>query len=646
MSGADGYRLSVSLVSDFGCCLLVDVVDVSDTSYSFFDLVPGSRYYYKVSSIKNVYQYSSDPFVGSVLLYPGVPILRDSRYVSGGVELGWRYTSVSDSCLLQVSRDGTFSDLVAGYSGVGLSVVGASIVVRDIGSGIGMYYYRVASVNATGMSDYSESKSFINIAPPRLLASSYHREDGFRVNWELDDGIDSVILELSSSRYFHDDIVVIVLSGDSSSHILSGLSHSSSYYYTLRSKEFDYLSLHSEVGEAMTLPPYIRSLDAVIIGSRSYVARWVSSSGDISYELDISEDSNFVSYDVVEIDSSASRDYYDIVFGDTMRLRYAEGYEEVEGNDMGRLYSTSDEVYRYLILSEDKSEVLDTISVSISSIYYDIDGVVIDTLDELNLYYDNFTSISSSAYWLVPLERKGFSFYSLDSGFHNVGGLFPGVDYYYRIRSRNSFGLYSRYSEVVRVVTLPEVMALPATEVSNNGFVANWRGIGVSVYRLEVSSDLSFQRPVVFDNLDSMDYNVDGLVSGSDYHYRVVGYNEVGDPSYGSNIISASLEVDTTMMDTTDVPIMTGNDVITGWSCDIYPNPMVDDVHVDLINNYRGELSYRIHSSSGSVVLNGVFYKDSDKLSFVIDVSALSSGVYIVELTMESDRDYYKVIKN
>ena len=66
-------------------------------------------------------------------------------------------------------------------------------------------------------------------------------------------------------------------------------------------------------------------------------------------------------------------------------------------------------------------------------------------------------------------------------------------------------GSYSRYSEVIGVVTLPEVMALPATDVSNNGFVANWRGIGVSVYRLEVSSDLSFQWPLVFDNLDSME---------------------------------------------------------------------------------------------------------------------------------------------
>ena len=175
VAGVDGYRLSVSLVSDFGCCLLIDTENVSDTSYSLSELLPGSRYYYKVSSIKNVYQYSSDPFVGSVLLYPGVPILRDSRYVSGGVELGWRYTSVSDSALLQVSRDVTFSDLVAGYSGVGLSVVGVSIIANDIGSGIGMYYYRVASVNATGMSGYSEPKSFINIAPPRLLASSDHR---------------------------------------------------------------------------------------------------------------------------------------------------------------------------------------------------------------------------------------------------------------------------------------------------------------------------------------------------------------------------------------------------------------------------------------------------------------------------------------
>ena len=740
VTGADGYRLSVSLVSDFGCCLEVDAVDVSDTSYNLFDLVPGSRYYYRVSSLKNIYQYASDLFVGSVLLYPSVPILRDSRYAFDGIELRWRYTSVSDSALLQVSRDGAFSDLVAGYSGVGRSVVGASIVASDIGSGIGMYYYRVASVNATGMSEYSESKSFINIAPPSLLGSSGHREDGFRINWELDDGIDSVLLEVSSSRYFRDNILFIALSGDSISYVLSGLFHSRPYYYRVRSKEGEYVSFYSEVGESMTLPPYIRSLGAVIIGSRSYVARWVSSSGDISYELDVSKTVDFVSYDVAEIDPNESRNYYDIVFADTLRLNYAEKYEKIDENDVGRLYNTSYESYMYLILSEDKNEVLDTISLSIPSLYYDFDGIITDALDVLNLYYDDFISLPS-AHWVVPLERIEFSFYSLDSGFHNVGGLEPGEDYYYRIRSRNSSDLYSRYSEVVRVVTLPEVMALPATEVSNNGFVANWRGIGVSGYRLEVSTDLSFQRPLVFDNLDSMSHYVGGLVSGIGYYYRVIGYNEVGNPSYGSNIISVSsydfagpialpatfirsnsfrahwtseeedvmhaLEVsvngdfdtiydtyysedtflmvtdlfadseyyyrvynfvrenssvyystysnvikvrtlgaDTTMMDTTGMPIMTGNDAIVDWECDIYPNPMNDDVYIDLINDYRGELSYRVHSSSGSVVLSGIFYKDGVKLSFSIDVSVLSPGAYIVELTMGSGRNYYKVLKD
>ena len=70
-------------------------------------------------------------------------------------------------------------------------------------------------------------------------------------------------------------------------------------------------------------------------------------------------------------------------------------------------------------------------------------------------------------------------------------------------------------------------------------------------------------------------------------------------------------------MDTTDVPLMAVNDVIVDWECDIYPNPMGDDVYIDLTNDYRGELSYRIHSSSGSVMLSGVFYKDMDALSFV-----------------------------
>ena len=56
-----------------------------------------------------------------------------------------------------------------------------------------------------------------------------------------------------------------------------------------------------------------------------------------------------------------------------------------------------------------------------------------------------------------------------------MGGLYPGADYYYRIRSVSSIGSYSRYSEVIGVVTLSEVMALVASEVRYDGFIANWR---------------------------------------------------------------------------------------------------------------------------------------------------------------------------
>ena len=105
---ADGYRITVSLASDFGCCLLVDREDVSDTMYSVSGLAPGSVYYYRVSSLRNSYQYESDYSVGEVLLSPGVPILRDSRYVSSGVELSWRPTGPSKYYLLQISKDPLF----------------------------------------------------------------------------------------------------------------------------------------------------------------------------------------------------------------------------------------------------------------------------------------------------------------------------------------------------------------------------------------------------------------------------------------------------------------------------------------------------------------------------------------------------------
>ena len=413
-------------------------------------------------------------------------------------------------------------------------------------SGVDEYYYRVASGNGTGESAYSEFKSFIVIDPPTLLPGSDYSSDGFTINWDAMDGIDSVLLEVSLSSSFSDFVVSTTLDGDISSYDLTDLDAVTSYYYRLRSKEGDYISSYSVVGSGLTLPLSIESLEARIIGSRSFEARWESLSGEIDYELSVSSDPSFEDllpdYAGEVISGDHSRNYYDIVFADTFRFSFTEKYEKTEENDVGRLYNTSSQLYRFLILSEDRSVVLDTISLKIPSLYYNFNNGVIDTLDELNLYYNDYSVFISQGYWAVPLDRKDFTYYTLGSGSYNVGGLEPGEDYYYRLRGINGDGFYSDYSEVIEVSTLPEVMALPASEVESDGFIANWVGIGASTYRLEVSSELSFYKPIVYDNLDGVSHVVEGLVSGVEYFYRVVGYNNAsGGSSYGSNVISVSL---------------------------------------------------------------------------------------------------------
>ena len=409
---ADGYRVSVSLASDFGCCLLVDREVVSDTMYSVSALAPGNVYYYRVSSLQNIHQYESDYSVGEVLLSPGVPILRDSRYVSDGVELSWRPTSPSTFYSLQISRDPLFNDLVDGYEEI--IIEDASITISNLVSGVEVYYYHVASGNLTGESAYSEFKSFIVIDPPTLLPGSDYSSDGFRVNWDVMDGIDSVLLEVSLSSSFNDFVVSVTLDGVISSYDLIDLDAATSYYYRLRSKEGEYVSSYSVVGIGLTFPASIESLEARIVGSRSFEARWEPSSGDIDYELSVSSDSSFEDllpdYAAEVISGDHSRNYYDIVFADTFRFSFTEKYEKTEENDVGRLYNTSSESYRFLILSEDRSVVVDTVSLNISSLYYNFHSGVVDTLDELNLYYSDYSVRIPEGYWAVPLDRKDFSF--------------------------------------------------------------------------------------------------------------------------------------------------------------------------------------------------------------------------------------------
>lgn len=122
-----------------------------------------------------------------------------------------------------------------------------------------------------------------------------------------------------------------------------------------------------------------------------------------------------------------------------------------------------------------------------------------------------------------------------------VTGLNAGTTYYFRLKATNASG-NSPLSNVITVATVPSTpVAQTATNISTNGFTANWSTVaGATSYYLDISTDNFLTLVTGYDNLpvatNSLD--VSSLSSGMLYQYRVRAGNTAGN-SGNSNVITA-----------------------------------------------------------------------------------------------------------
>lgn len=163
-------------------------------------------------------------------------------------------------------------------------------------------------------------------------------------------------------------------------------------------------------------------------------------------------------------------------------------------------------------------------------------------------------SISKSSLtfsWLYPtygadgIEAR----YSDDVGFVNyedrqfttspsiLSGLIPNTTYYLKLRCFNETG-NSDFSSVLTVLTRSsEPLAENATNLSANGFRANWTGYGEDGFEIDLL--LSSTTLSSVDTGTDDFYTFYGLLSDTEYNYKVRAYNASGYSEY-SNIIYVS----------------------------------------------------------------------------------------------------------
>lgn len=209
------------------------------------------------------------------------------------------------------------------------------------------------------------------------------------------------------------------------------------------------------------------------------------------------------------------------------------------------------------------------------------------------------------------------------SGVYKIGGLIAGT-YRYKISKAgylSEVGTIEITSDkMVQIILesgLDAPVALDATAVSNEGFIANWEVVtAADSYLLYVSDDSFDSHLDGYNGLEvpGPSHTLTGLEAGVDYYYRLKSKNESGLSAYSNSILVANvLGVDTREI----VPIT------------IYPNPAKDVLRISIDNLSPKKLD--LFDSFGRLVISESGFRRAGS-GYEVDISRLQSGIYLMRL--------------
>ncbi len=160
--GATSYQFQLSADPDFNS-YVANILNHPTNTYLSSGLTPFSTYYWRVASIADV---GISPFcetlaftTGQTSELPAIPVLVSPAHYAGPLPLevsfSWGSSYLASSYRIQISRDAFFTQLVTDTSGIPTNSWNYSGLAPWT-----IYYWRVASENVAGQSNFSMARRF------------------------------------------------------------------------------------------------------------------------------------------------------------------------------------------------------------------------------------------------------------------------------------------------------------------------------------------------------------------------------------------------------------------------------------------------------------------------------------------------------
>jgi len=579
-TGAASYILRVGTTSG-GTDILNDENEGTNLTKSVTGLSPNIQYYYTVRAI-NASGTSSASTEINPMTPPTAPVANAATSLtSTGFTANWSAAAGATGYRLDVSTSNTFATFVSGYND--LNVNAATLYSVTGLTGGQTYYYRVRAYNAGATSASSGTITVLTMpAVPTWSAATLITTSSFSINW-VDTLATSYILRVGTSSG-GTEIVNDVNVGNVLTYSLTGLNSNTRYYYTVKAINASGTSAASTLRNTYTLSVAPVADAATSLTETTFTAHWSDDNGPGIEKIGKEKGGLQVTGGVEAVNkvNSWGHGYRIDVSTSASFNSFVSGYQDYNvGNHTWLCVTglTGGTTYYYRV-REYNADGTSTSSGTITALTVPAAPVAnaADPVTSFSFNANWAASTGTDSYLLRVGTSPGGTEILNDENVGNVltysvTDLNENFTYYYTVKAVNASGT-SSCSGTITVQTLPlSPVANEAISITTTGFIANWSapfipaGIekvgkkkgglqvvnGVKVikkvkdggytYRLDISTSPHFESYVAgFENLDvsdSLSYTVTGLITGTNYYYRVRSYEGAGTiASANSNVIS------------------------------------------------------------------------------------------------------------
>lgn len=528
-SGADSYEVDVSLESNAFTPNLMGYSSLSTTATSLKveGLSAGNNYVYRVRAVNDC-GISQNSLTGTDCTAPPTPTnLSVSSLTPSSFNVSWNSVGAGIKYIFDLSKSESMSPSIEGYAEVELS--SPNITLSNLEEGT-VYYFRARSTDGDcGVSPYSST--FSEITPSNSSLKGINDPSnctyfGFTASWNSDPSSTAYEFNLSTSSNFSSFVDSFDTSyrTTSNSLVLSSLTPGTKYYYRIKAYNQYGSSEYSDSKQAIVFPnpPTLSSSN---VSSDSFKISLSQPTSATSYEIDVSTSSNFSSF----LTGFRSREIFNnsiIINGLSPSTRY---YIRSRAKNTG------------CGLSQNSA----TLDVTTASMPSKPSTPSSSDCSYFGIKLSWSAAANASEYNLVLSKDSNFS--SFESGFDEsymisttsatLSNLDPGQLYYYKIRSKNNFGL-SNFSSFGTFLTFPSAPAFQVTSTSINSISLSWSAVLSAkryyIYYAEKNGDSlgSYTEK----ETTATSYTISGLKSDQEYSIYMTSENDGCGESQDSNI--------------------------------------------------------------------------------------------------------------